>query len=139
MTWAIARAIRTGEAGAALHAATLEFARRSAPQVVDTLEAAVQPLPDELTAQMGWVRHALRAAFHFLATGAPFGDALPELTLRGGDVDTNCAIAGALLGAAQGLDAIPTQWRETVLRCRTDRPARYQATDLLELAEKLVG
>lgn len=136
-TWAIARAIRTGARGRGLYDATVAFARDAAPQVVDTLEHA-ETLPDDLSPQMGWVRHALRAAFHFLAHDTPFADALPELTLRGGDTDTNCAIAGALLGAAQGLDAIPLAWREAVLACRSDRPPTYQTNDLLELAANLL-
>ena len=28
----------------------------------------------------------------------------------GGDTDTNAAVAGALLGAAHGVDAIPVSW-----------------------------
>ena len=37
---------------------------------------------------------------------------------RGGDTDTNAAIAGALLGAVHGRDAVPLQWRQMVLSCR---------------------
>ena len=40
---------------------------------------------------------------------------------RGGDTDTNAAIAGALLGAVYGLDAVPQQWRDAVLSCQPDK------------------
>lgn len=36
---------------------------------------------------------------------------LMELAAQGGDADTTCAMAGALLGAAHGLSAFPTRWR----------------------------
>ena len=34
---------------------------------------------------------------------------------RGGDADTNAAIAGALLGARLGHDAFPLRWKKSVL------------------------
>ena len=37
---------------------------------------------------------------------------------KGGDTDTNAAIAGALLGAADGLGAIPPRWVMPVQACR---------------------
>jgi len=36
---------------------------------------------------------------------------LIELAAQGGDADTTCAMAGALLGAAHGLSAFPERWR----------------------------
>jgi len=36
---------------------------------------------------------------------------LLELAAQGGDADTTCAMAGALLGAAHGLSAFPERWR----------------------------
>ena len=64
---------------------------------------------------------------------------------RGGDSDTNAAIAGALLGAVHGRDAVPMQWRSMILSCRPvapyatrPRPARYWPTDVLEIAERLL-
>jgi hypothetical protein len=57
------------------------------------------------------------------------------------------AICGALLGAAQGRDAVPLQWRNAVLTCRPvrakdvrhPRPKTYWPDDALELAEALVS
>lgn len=36
---------------------------------------------------------------------------LIELAAQGGDADTTCAMAGAMLGAAHGLSAFPERWR----------------------------
>jgi len=62
---------------------------------------------------------------------------------RGGDTDTNAAIAGALLGAVYGRSALPPQWRSMVLSCRplaghAPRPRRYWPVDCEVLAERLL-
>ena len=41
-----------------------------------------------------------------------------DTVMRGGDTDTNAAIAGALLGAVYGRNALPRQWIEKILSCR---------------------
>ena len=64
----------------------------------------------------------------------------------GGDTGTNAAIAGALLGAATGIAAIPPRWVAPVLACRPlaeagaarPRPMHYWPDDLLEIAEALL-
>ena len=43
-------------------------------------------------------------------------DALKEVLLLGGDVDTNAAIMGILLGARDGLDSLPKDCYEKVIR-----------------------
>ena len=67
---------------------------------------------------------------------------------QGGDTDTNAAIAGALLGAVHGREAVPAQWADRVLNCRPKagdprvqrpRPERFWPVDALELAAQLVG
>lgn len=63
-----------------------------------------------------------------------------------GDTDTNAAIAGALLGAVHGRDAIPPQWLRSILSCRPlpksgtshPRPIEFWPVDALRLAEKLL-
>jgi len=39
-------------------------------------------------------------------------ECLIDLANQGGDADTTCAMAGALIGAAYGLSAFPKRWRE---------------------------
>ncbi len=66
-----------------------------------------------------------------------FEEALIKVVNLGGDTDTNAAVAGALLGAQFGLDAIPKRWREKV-RWRDDLTVVDKcvalATRLYELA-----
>jgi hypothetical protein len=93
----------------------------------------------------GFVLVALQNAFHaLLASAGPEGGIVTTVR-RGGDTDTNAAIAGALLGAVHGRDALPSRWRSLVLSCRAHplrgrrpRPPQYWPTDLLELAERLL-
>ncbi len=63
----------------------------------------------------GFVRVAFRLAFWHLSHTASWRDALVDVTSRGGDADTNGAIVGALLGARDGVHAIPVAWIERVL------------------------
>ncbi|MFD0982649.1 inositol monophosphatase family protein [Tropicimonas aquimaris] len=103
--------------------------------------------PAEFERQMGWVLIAFQNGFHHLMRGTAMCDALPATVARGGDTDTNAAICGALLGALQGRDAIPRQWRNAVLSCRPvkapgvrhPRPQDYWPDDAMELAEALLA
>jgi ADP-ribosylglycohydrolase len=58
----------------------------------------------------GWVCDSLRLAVAALSSGLPFEDALVAVVNLGGDSDTNGAIAGGLLGAYYGVEAIPERW-----------------------------
>jgi len=61
-------------------------------------------------------------------SGSP-EELLLRVTNAGGDADTNGAVAGALLGARHGLEALPARWRERVPR----------RAELEQLAERLVA
>lgn len=104
--------------------------------------------PESFVMQSGWVKIAFSNAFQQLKSGRSFAEALQHTVAQGGDTDTNAAIAGALLGAAYGLEAIPAHWRSKVLQCqpkrwrpwiRRGRPAAYWSGDALKLAEQLVA
>jgi len=111
------------------------------------LALARRQAPEEFERQAGWVLTAFQNAFHHLMRGTPLAAALSATVGRGGDTDTNAAICGALLGACQGRDAIPLQWRNAVLSCRPvkgsgirhPRPQDYWPDDALDLAEALLG
>ena len=71
-----------------------------------------------------------------------------DTVMRGGDTDTNGAIAGALLGAMYGRDAVPDQWQKAILNCQPmaglpgvlrPRPRSFWPVDVLDLAVKLVA
>jgi ADP-ribosylglycohydrolase len=63
---------------------------------------------------MGSTLLALKVAVSVLQDGASFTDALPWVIRQGGDTDTHGAIIGALLGARDGISAIPHEWRQCV-------------------------
>ena len=108
--------------------------------------AAAGERPADYQWRMGWVLIALQSAFFHLAAGTAVEPALIETVGHGGDTDTNAAIAGALLGAADGRASLPVRWVMPVLTCRADRdlhparprPEEYWADDLLDLTEALL-
>ncbi|MFO1026046.1 MAG: inositol monophosphatase family protein [Acetobacteraceae bacterium] len=114
--------------------------------VADALRLAADGPPDEFQRQMGWVLIAFRNAFFHLSAGHSVERALVETVAQGGDTDTNAAIAGALLGAADGRASLPVAWTMPVLTCRPDpglhphrpRPTEYWPDDLLDLTEALL-
>ena len=118
----------------------------AAPVAVALRRAAAGVAPTDFQHQMGWVLIALQNAFFHLAAGTAVEPALIATVGRGGDTDTNAAIAGALLGAADGRASLPVRWVLPVLTCRPDarlhparpRPDEYWPDDLLDLTEALL-
>jgi len=141
-----AHAIRTGEGARAAYQAALVWARQDAgAEVVARLEAAPGAAPVCDGESMGWVLIALQNAFHELLNAKSLEEGVIRTVRRGGDTDTNAAIAGALLGAVHGRAGVPDQWRRMVLSCRSHparaahpRPIPFWPTDLYELAERLL-
>lgn len=120
--------------------------RDGAPAVAACLESAMGtgPVADAGSGQ-GWVLVALGNAIHRLLTGQGMAEAAIETVRMGGDTDTNAAIAGALLGAADGADLVPIQWKSAILSCRPGpgwclrpRPEPLWPVDIMRLAERLV-
>jgi ADP-ribosyl-[dinitrogen reductase] hydrolase len=101
--------------------------------------------PTDFFTHQGWVLVALQNAFWCLHA-LDFEEALVQTVGRGGDTDTNAAIAGALLGSHYGREKIPPRWIYPVLACRPlaeagalrPRPIEYWPDDVLELAEALL-
>ncbi|HEY7116007.1 MAG TPA: ADP-ribosylglycohydrolase family protein [Tepidisphaeraceae bacterium] len=146
----IARAVGRGGSPGELFEFARDWAARAGltAEVRAALEDAAGGPPTDASMNMGWVRIALQNAFHRLAHGANVEEGVVATVMCGGDTDTNGAIAGALLGAIHGEAAIPRQWREAVLTCRPEagrpgvrhpRPVEFWPTDLIELADRLVG
>lgn len=63
----------------------------------------------------GHVKHAFRAAFYHLRRRSTYEETLRDILRRGGDTDTNCAIAGGLIGALHGYAWIPDNIKTRVL------------------------
>lgn len=144
LAWAVAR----GGTPAEVADAALEWARADGlhVEVLEALEDARTTRPDYLTHQ-GLVTVALQNAFFQLRHAEPEA-ALVDTVRRGGDTDTNAAIAGALLGAVHGVLALPLRWRSAVLSCvpvegapgvHRPRPPPFWPVDALVLAERLVA
>jgi len=121
-------------------------------KVEKTLMKAILDAPDSVPADyvslQGWVIIAFQNALWQLLNAPSLEEGVVETVMRGGDTDTNAAIAGALLGAAYGRDAVPSQWVEQILSCRPKageprvhrpRPECFWPVDAPELAKSLVA
>lgn len=146
---AIAHGIR-GEGAAEMHAAALAWAERSSaePLVTAALRSALSAAPKDMHAQMGHVILALQNAFYELLHARDLESGVIATVARGGDTDTNAAIAGALLGSLYGREGVPLRWRRAVLGCvpvegaegvRRARPSSCWPVDAMVLAERLLG
>lgn len=111
------------------------------------LDAAHRAPADYLSMQ-GWVLIAFQNALWQLHNAPSLEEGVVDTVMRGGDTDTNAAIAGALLGAAYGRTAVPKQWVEELLSCRPKagnlrirrpRPECFWPVDAIELARGLVA
>jgi ADP-ribosylglycohydrolase len=61
------------------------------------------------------VRTALRFGLWELFHAPDFEQAMIDIVNRGGDADTNAAVAGAMLGAYYGEEGIPQRWADLVM------------------------
>jgi ADP-ribosyl-[dinitrogen reductase] hydrolase len=73
----------------------------------------------------GFVRVAFRLALWHAAHTPSWRDAVVDVASRGGDADTNAAIVGALLGARDGVTAIPPAWIARVLDATQPGPLAW--------------
>jgi ADP-ribosylglycohydrolase/fructose-1,6-bisphosphatase/inositol monophosphatase family enzyme len=144
---ALSHAVREGDGPEAAYGAGLAWARDHGAHALvrEAIEAAREAPPACDGPRTGWVRIALQNAFHELLHASSPEEGVVRTVRRGGDTDTNAAIAGALLGAVHGRAAVPAQWRSMVLSCRplgegarVPRPREYWPVDVLELAERLL-
>lgn len=143
------------EAGSAFVNAAIYYLLRGTPRpeaVTRALDAAAVPAPlraavegalartREQLPNSGWVRHTLESAVWGLLTTDSFEEAVVQVVNLGNDADTAGAVAGALAGAAYGMEGIPLPWRQAL---RGEWPlgsGRYwKAADLIEMADRLVG
>jgi ADP-ribosylglycohydrolase/fructose-1,6-bisphosphatase/inositol monophosphatase family enzyme len=145
---AISAAIGEGLSPEECYRAALAEADRSnvSPEVRRALEAARQGPPVDFVTDQGLVVIALQNAFYQLLHAASFEEGVVDTIMHGGDTDTTAAIAGALLGAVHGREAVPESWVRALLTCRPlpetetahPRSAEYWPVDVLILAEALL-
>ena len=94
------------------------------------IERGVSKRPEQLNVDghdRGFVLHTLELAFSALASAASIEEGLVAVISRGGDTDTNGAVAGALLGARFGKSQLPERWTSKL----------KAAPELLSLGEQL--
>ncbi len=149
-TMAVAHAIATGPTPGELHAFVREQAteRRVDPALAAVVKQSATQPPATYTEQIGWVLIAFHNALWQLVHAPSLEEGIVDTIMRGGDTDTNAAIAGALLGAVYGMQAMPERWVAALANCRADqggrrehtcRPQEYWPCDAMELAAKLLG
>jgi ADP-ribosyl-[dinitrogen reductase] hydrolase len=145
---AVAHAIRTGDSPRQVYEFAAAWAARAGlhPDVQETLAAAIDP-PECGGSKQGWVRVALQNALYELLHAESAEQGVVRTVMRGGDTDTNAAIAGALLGAVHGRKSIPAQWQTAVLTCRPlpqtegikrPRPKPLWPADAMHITELLL-
>ena len=145
----LSHAIREGSSGEELYETLLGWMKRMKlePALREAVERAAHEKPRDYQSQMGWVLIALQNALWQMLHAPNLEEGVVDTVMQGGDTDTNAAIAGALLGAIHGEEAVPAQWREAILNCRpelgnprvrTPRPERYWPVDALELADAML-
>jgi ADP-ribosylglycohydrolase len=148
---ALATAVADGGGPEAAYAAARAEAARPEVQgpVREALDQARLGPPADFFTQQGYVLIALRNAFYQVLHAPNLEEGVVATVMAGGDTDTNAAIAGALLGAVYGRDAVPARWQQAVLTCRPQpprvpgsnerpRPPEFWPADALELAEALL-
>jgi ADP-ribosylglycohydrolase len=81
----------------------------------------------------GYVLDSLVIAVAAVMDPRPLVDVLVDVVRIGSDTDTNAAIAGGLLGARDGADAVPVEWVEVL---QFAREFTEIATELADEREK---
>ena len=112
-------------------------------EMPDGLRKAIQAAPGRERVELvnsGWVRHTLESAVWGLLTSFSFEEAVVRVANLGNDADTAACVAGALAGAAYGLESIPAQW-QAALHGEYPRGSGqlWQVENLVQLADQLVG
>jgi ADP-ribosylglycohydrolase len=118
------RALELADAELQRHGGNVEVAR--AIDAARELASRGRPGPEELeTLGAGWVaEEALSIAVCCALTATRFGDGVLLAVNHSGDSDSTGSIAGNMLGAAFGVDAIPQTWLDRLeLRQEIERIA----------------
>ena len=120
----IAHLLKGGDVVSVLDAAARDIPE---PAVVQAVESA-RSMPYGQVRSNGYVISTINAAFWCLLHGASAEDVVVEAVMMGDDADTTGIVAGALAGAAFGLEAIPERWRVVV----------HHREELEEIAGRLI-
>lgn len=98
----------------------LALGARYTPEIEDFVRIGCQPEIEKLRLDdpdtRGYTLRTLAAGLWAYNFGTDFRSTIQTLIAAGGDTDTNCAVAGALLGARMGYAALPEDWVHGLLR-----------------------
>ena len=78
-------------------------------------------MPDPEKRPVSNLKIPLLWGFYYLKNEFTFETALKDIIRKKGDTDNNAAIVGALLGAAYGIEGIPSELIDRVMRLETIR------------------
>jgi ADP-ribosyl-[dinitrogen reductase] hydrolase len=129
VTFAAAALVRGDDPESAVRSALERVADREGGEELDYLTGAAgieRPIdgPDQ-----GFALFTAGVALRMAGEAKPFEGGLREVVALGGDTDTNASVAGALLGALHGVDALPPDWLARLV----------QATAIRDEANALAG
>ncbi len=110
-------------------------------QLPQGLHQAVKLAPHRKREELrntGWVRHTIESALWGVLNTYEFEEALVQVINLGADADTAGAVAGALAGAAYGLQSIPSAWSKML---HGEWPLKsgkiWSTAELIHLADNL--
>lgn len=113
----------------------LTLGRRYAPQIEEFVRLGCQPEIEPLhlddSDTRGYTLRTLAAGLWAYNFGTDFRSAIQTLIAAGGDTDTNCAVAGALLGSRLGYATLPEDWVYGLLRRDELTGKARQLTEIL--------
>ena len=95
-------------------------------------------MPEPHKNPIGVIDIAFMWSFYYLKKETSYKDALRDFLLRGGDTDTNAAIMGGLLGAAEGIDGINKDQIDKVLKFDPTVQGGHKRPDFLIPKDKLL-
>ncbi|HWE22524.1 MAG TPA: ADP-ribosylglycohydrolase family protein [Myxococcales bacterium] len=127
---AVALLVRGGSDAEEAIVRAAEAAGAVSDEVRASVERGASRRPAEIVVDgddRGYVLRTVEIAFSALATASAFEEGVVGVVSRGGDTDTNGAVAGALLGARFGKRAIPQRWLDVLI----------SAPELTALADQL--
>lgn len=113
----------------------LALGARYAPEIEEFVRLGYQPKIEKLRLDApdtrGYTLRTLAAGLWAYNFGTDFRSAIQTLIAAGGDTDTNCAVAGALLGSCLGYAALPEDWVHGLLRRNELAEKARQLIDIL--------
>ena len=96
----------------------------------------VEEMPKQHYKPVTYLKIALLWAFYYLKKEYTFEQAMKDIIDKQGETDANAAVVGGLLGAAYGIDAIPLELIDKVMRLDTaDRGIYSPKQSLVQLME----